>query len=136
MNQYQHYVYTHRVPETEEVIYVGMGTSNRAWLMGSGHRNPDHKEYLLELLKEGYLPYDWVRIEVRSCSKQEARDIEVSLIKKYDPYFNSQKGIGSYVNQEQKEQVKQLKSQGKLNTEISKILGISLMTVWRYLYVY
>lgn len=76
-----YYVYLHRCPQSSEVFYVGMGKAGRAWECGS--RSAIHKDKLLELVKSGYTPADFVELEVTGLSKQEATALEAALIKSH-----------------------------------------------------
>lgn len=73
-NQNLYYVYTHRHPETREIFYVGMGQKSRAW--DSSTRNRDHKKVLLDYMLQGYIPEDFVQIEARNLTFDEARNLE------------------------------------------------------------
>lgn len=85
MNQY--YVYKHVDPETKELMYVGMGKGSRAYATKTvkvkqaayGHRSPEHAFHLEALLKDGYLPHEWIEFVERSLTKRQALKIEKEL---------------------------------------------------------
>lgn len=77
-NQNLYYVYTHRRPETGEIFYVGMGQKSRAW--DCSMRNSDHKQVLLDYISRGYIPEDFVQIESRNMTLEEARALERQML--------------------------------------------------------
>lgn len=87
-NKYN-YVYLHVHPETQEVVYVGMGTAERAWEVKRREVKVDHYQWILELLSKGYIPSDWVQIELQGLDRKEAQEKETELINLLGPRFNT-----------------------------------------------
>lgn len=134
---YQNYVYLHINPINNEVIYVGVGTKDRAWhYRVSMSRHKEHTKFLNYLTEQGHIPSDWVEVVERGLSKEDARLVEKRLISKYNPTFNTHKGQGSCINMQMKEKALQLKEEGIVGSQAAKQLGCSIMTAWRYQYVY
>lgn len=136
---YQTYVYIHKDPETENVIYVGSGTKDRAWhFRVSMSRSKEHTSYLNKLSAQGYIPSDWVEIISRNLSKGDGKKLEIELIERYNPIFNkNHKGAGKSVkNPNLIKEAKDLKNKGIVGIAAAEILGISIMTTWRYQNVY
>ena len=80
------YVYAHIEPLTGEWVYVGKGTSCRAFrATGSGHRDVDHSKWLEDHYNRGYIP---VRFIDNELSKEDAHAIEKRLIRLHKPRFN------------------------------------------------
>ena len=135
------YVYEHFNPETHEVVYVGEGTGQRAWMCRGGyanakygHRSPEHTEYLNGLMAKGFLPCNWVRIVRRGLSKSEARTIEQELVREKVPRFN--RPLGKKLLKLTSKRLKiaiQLRATGLSYKDVAEHLGVSSMTVHRAL---
>lgn len=139
------YVYLHIHPETEEVVYVGHGTNERAWRCTAlkttttedsiyGHRSREHADWCQALILEGYVPNDWVQIIERSLDKTYACKLEQKLIREIKPKFN--KAMGQKLlklNKKQLEKAENMRSQGYFYTNIADELKVATMTVWRAL---
>lgn len=82
----KHYVYAHILPETGEIIYIGVGTRERAY--ASSHRKEPHLKVLNNLMDAGYTPSDYVVILAQGLSKSEAHTVELSLIDTIKPMMN------------------------------------------------
>lgn len=136
-NKY-YYVYKHIDPVTDELLYIGMGSKDRAWhYRVSMSRHKMHMAHLDNLTKAGYLPSDWVNIEQKNLTKEEAKILEKRLIQEYKPKFNYQDvGGNPRINKDMKNKAQELKSQGITGSKAAKALGVSIMTTWRYQYVY
>lgn len=134
----KYYVYTHTDPQTKELLYIGMGTKDRAWhYRVSMSRHRSHMEHLNKLTEAGYLPSDWVNIEHRNLTKGEAEITEKRLIQEYKPKFNYQYiGGNPRINQDLKTKAQELKDKGVLGRKAAEELRVSIMTAWRYQYVY
>ena len=67
------YVYLHVCPKTKEVVYVGKGTSGRAWDVTRARAGyEEHQQWMLSLIAEGFLPHEWVEILHRGLTESEA----------------------------------------------------------------
>ena len=85
----QYYVYQHTDPETGEILYVGMGSYERAWLCRGSNRKKNHQERLNELFALGYTMQDVVSIMASYLNKEEALRLELTKIEKFKPKFNN-----------------------------------------------
>ena len=57
-----HYVYCHKNPLTDEILYVGRGSGERAYHYkgrASG-RSKVHTDLLVKLNHMGFVPHEWV----------------------------------------------------------------------------
>lgn len=133
----RYYVYRHVEPITGEVLYVGSGSKDRAWhYRVSMSRSREHMDYLDALTSDGYLPADWVEIIARNLSKEAARSEEQKWIDKLQPPFNKHKGPGSMIDKKVVATAQELLSRGVVGREAAEKLKCSVMTAWRYQYVY
>ncbi len=96
-----YYVYIHVDPATKEVLYVGKGTRHRAWVYQESkwtknekYRSQPHLRRLCKLVRDGFLPGDWVKIVERSLTNRQALDREKEYIKKLSPTYNAKFGTG------------------------------------------
>lgn len=81
----KHYVYLHRIPETNEVFYVGLGKYNRCNQVSKGNRN----KYWINI----YNKYGrTVEVVEKDLTLDEAKSLEVEYIKYYSPKCNLTKG--------------------------------------------
>lgn len=87
----RYYVYLHRHPCTNEIVYIGMGQNDRAWAITSKARGQDHREFLNELTNLGFIASDWTEIVKRQMTRQAAYDYERELISQHLPVFNKDK---------------------------------------------
>lgn len=132
-----YYVYTHFDPDTKEILYVGMGSNDRAYRMLSGQgkkysdRHPDHHKYLDSLYNKGYLPHEWVSIEENLLTKEKAFDIERKLIKELNPIFNRKYGPVKILTDDQVNKIKKLHDQKYSYDKIGEIFNCSRSTVYR-----
>jgi Holliday junction resolvasome RuvABC DNA-binding subunit len=85
----QYYVYQHIDPETGEILYIGMGSYERAWLCRGSNRKKNHQERLNELFSLGYTMQDVVSILASYLSKEAALSLELTKIEKFKPKFNN-----------------------------------------------
>jgi hypothetical protein len=85
------YVYVHydprkvRVGETaqiDHVVYVGKGTRARAWV-DMRVSSPDHRRWLRDLQNAGFSPDEFVKIEKRKLTSDQAIRYERELIALY-----------------------------------------------------
>ncbi len=130
------YIYFHRCPVTKELLYIGIGETDRAWLFKANHRSTEHKKYLYNLRKEGYLPSDWVQIHSKFHSRAEARKLEKELILKLNPKFNIHRGLGSMANLSRQKEARKLREEGLSYKQIAAKMGIYPASVWRYVNYY
>lgn len=71
------YVYLHKDPLTEEVVYVGKGKYGRAWdVTRSRGNSKEHQTWMQKLSLSGYLPCDWVTILEKNLSEAQAFSLE------------------------------------------------------------
>jgi len=85
----QYYVYQHIDPETGELLYIGMGSYERAWLCRGSNRKKNHQERLNELFALGHTMQDVVSIMANGLSKEAALSLELTKIEKFKPRFNN-----------------------------------------------
>jgi hypothetical protein len=98
------YVYVHYDPRTirqgeseqiDNVVYVGKGTRARAWV-DMRLSSPDHRRWLRDLQNEGFSPDQFVRIERRRLTPEQALNCERELVGFYRTkgalLFNKEKG--------------------------------------------
>lgn len=136
-----YYVYEHVEPITDEVVYIGHGCLERAWTCRSGrgktysggHRKPEHSDWCLELMNSGLTPADWVKILYQGLCKSEANKLEHKLIDKYRPRFNYQIGDNYKLSDVERAKAFDLRESGLYYHQIGIELGVSTMTIWRYL---
>ena len=135
-----YYVYFHIDPETDEIVYIGSGTGERAWcvrpgkkLKGGGHRKPEHSFWCYQLMDAGLTPEDWVYIKQRGMTRIEARQYEEQLIKKHKPLFNYKRGVNFILSDEQVIECFDLRDLGYSYSAIAQKINTSTMTVWRRL---
>ena len=82
------YLYAHILPETGEIIYIGIGTEARAWT--THKRSAPHKKIIDNLLTKGYSPADYVCVIAQGLSDKDARLLEMSTIRTLLPILNQQ----------------------------------------------
>ena len=85
----QYYVYQHIDPDTGELLYIGMGSYERAWLCRGSNRKKNHQERLNELFSLGYTMQDVVSIMASGLNKIDALNLEFTKIEKFKPKFNN-----------------------------------------------
>lgn len=86
----KYYVYQHVDPKTGEILYIGKGSYERAWLCRGNNRNPEYTKYLNEFLDNGYTLSDIVTILHKGLTNDEAENLESEIIQKIQPRFNRQ----------------------------------------------
>lgn len=139
------YVYLHFDIDDGSIVYVGVGTGERAWEWRSNKRSTPHNNLLEYYLEQGYVPSDWVSIVEASLTNEEALKLETELIEQYKPKFNKLKN-NDYVSPRWKfsevhEFAKSLKKQGYSYSNIAYLLGGNeskshTMSAWRMCNVY
>ncbi len=136
-----YYVYIHIDPQTREILYVGEGSGQRAWMcLGGysevryGHRSPQHARAIQELMKRGFLPCDWVHIIHRGLTKSEARRKEQEVIRKLSPRFNRPMGKKLLkINGAKLNKAVRLRASGLSYREVADQIDVATMTVYRVL---
>ena len=83
-----YYVYHHKDPRNNSVMYVGLGQYDRAWCIRQTQRSKKHHEWIKELFLLGYTPNDFVQIVHNQISKEEATKKEKEDIDSLKPAFN------------------------------------------------
>ena len=131
-----YYVYTYR-ERNDVVSYVGKGIKGRAWhvgyMRGDTQERHDWKE---EQMKQGRLPCDWVSIEARCLTENEAFNLETKLINLHKPKLNRAKNPkhkSSKINEEGLGFAKLLRQMGYSYKNIAKLVGGTTMTIHRAL---
>jgi len=85
----QYYVYQHTDPETGDILYIGMGSYERAWLCRGSNRKKNHQEKLNELFALGYTMQDIADIKASGLNKADALQLEFNKIEQFKPKFNN-----------------------------------------------
>jgi len=98
------YVYIHFDPrkvrpedknQIDHVVYVGKGTRERPWVDRRIYSGA-HRRWLRDLQYQGFAPDEYVRIEFRKLTEEEALKLEQQLLKFYRDkgvlLFNREKG--------------------------------------------
>lgn len=137
--QYQQmfYVYFHVDPSSGDIVYVGSGTKERAWLARASNRqNEEHLAWLRNIETLGHTPDEYVTIVFKSSVKREVLDRETQLIEELKPRFN--KTLDKWwwcltLTEEQLEEAKELRKENMSYKNIAAVIGTSTMTVWRAL---
>jgi len=128
----KYYVYWHRDPTNLKILYVGYGSSSRAWMYTTPFRSQEHTEYLENLYLNNYLPDDWVVVVQRGLTKFEAMQIEREQIKLHNPIFNKIAGESILkVTPEILEKACDLRAEGLSYSAIADRLNLSTMTIHR-----
>jgi excinuclease UvrABC nuclease subunit len=135
----QYYVYQHTDPETGEILYIGMGSYERAWLCRGSNRKKNHQERLKELFAIGYTMCDIVMIIQSGLDKAAATNLEHKHIEKFKPKFNNSKNPNwkypSKFADEVVSMVKALKEMGYGPQNTAFLMGgdknKNAMTMWR-----
>jgi hypothetical protein len=145
VKQLPKYVYLHTNIDTGEVIYVGVGTGERAWEWRSNKRSKEHNELLRSYLEQGYAPNDWATVVKSNLSSEEAVQMETEFIKQYLPIYNKSKNP-DYVSDKWKfnevhKFAKSLREMGYSYSNIAFLLGgagtrTNTMSAWRMCNVY
>jgi hypothetical protein len=130
-----YYIYFHVHPKTQEVLYVGYGSYERAWnFKRFTSRSKEHAEELIALYNEGYTPNDWVVLQETNLLKEEAKYKETQLIDEYRPKYNVAKNKSIYkgsFSKDVRDFVFNLRSCGFSYNQISFLCGGQETTVAR-----
>jgi len=135
----KYYVYQHADPKTGEILYIGKGSYERAWLCRGNNRNPEYSKHLNTFLDNGYTLSDIVTILHKGLTNIEAEHLESDLIQKIQPIFNKQQtSKWSYpkkFSDEVVNMVKALKAMGYGPQNTAWLMGgdknKNAMTMWR-----
>jgi len=138
----KYYTYLHIDPETDEVLYVGMGQGTRAYYFGTnpsdktryGHRDAEHSAHLTRLYESGLLPHEWVEFVENHVDKETAKATEKEFIEKCSPKYNKKAGIKSLLFSEQEViAIQQMRNDGMIYRHIAEEMGCSTMVIYRIL---
>ena len=130
-----YYVYHHVDPITSEIVYVGKGCHGRAWdVTRCRNTHKEHQDWMKELCVLGYIPTDWVKIEHKNLSENEALRLEKEYFHtKGQPIFNRQSGEKNHQSKITDEQAREIylltKQKTMLHREIADLYGISRTAV-------
>ena len=135
----KYYVYQHADPETGEILYIGKGSYERAWLCRGNNRDPKYTKYLNTFLDNGYTLSDIVTVLHKGLKNTEAEKLESKLIKEIQPIFNKQQtSKWSYpkkFSDEVVSMVKALKQMGYGAQNTAWLMGgdktKNAMSIWR-----
>ena len=134
----RHYVYSYRDYDGN-IVYVGHGCDSRAWFCGAMTGDTkERQEWKKEQLRGGRLPCDWVVIEERNLTKEEASNLETKMIKGAQPILNRlhtnhyNPSFKKWTD-EHTEVARELRDQGYSYKKIAENLDVTTMTVWRNL---
>jgi hypothetical protein len=127
------YVYKHICPDTGEVVYVGIGTGNRAWTAGKGTgrthnknglRTIEHADWMNGHFNNGVNPIEFVGCNL---SRKDARAIESREIDNHQPRFNKM-GTDAYrhskaeTTKDEALECRRLRSKGLSYLSINRIM--------------
>ena len=136
-NEYIYYVYKHVDPRTDDLIYIGHGCRGRAWIHGSKKtclRSQEHLDHLEDMTSDGFIPSEWVKIEIQGLSKSDACQLEQELIRDLNPRYNKPQGKHLLkLTPEDYLLCKELRETGMYYNQIADEVGVSTMTVYRAL---
>lgn len=134
-----YYVYAHF--DNDAIVYIGIGTSCRAFRAAGGHRHSDHSSWLNKQYESGSNPVEFIAVQL---TKRKALLVEKEWIAHYKPAFNKMHNPNfkhEGILDKCKNVVTGLRDMGYSYTHISYLIGgdssISrenkkAMTVWRY----
>lgn len=128
-----YYLYRHVSPEDETVVYVGVGTKDRAWQYQN--RQPDHKNWLDQLFEQGFTLDAIVQIDETSLSKEQALEIELGRINDLKPTYNRnfrRNGVCK-LDEMSFERAKCMREDGFTYKSIAEELRVATMTIHRAL---
>lgn len=140
-NENRFYVYKHVDPDTGDLLYLGKGSGQRAWMcLGGyddtryGHRSREHAERLNGFMDKGYLPCDWVVIVERGLTSSAAMKKEQELIRTLKPLFNRVLGKKiCKVNLAGLVRMREMRLRGQSYKTIADQFHISTLTAYRAL---
>ena len=87
----QHYIYNHVDPKSGDIVYVGLGQTDRAWNSHKTDRKQNHYLWLHEQINQGHTLDEIVRITHKNLTREEAEKIESQGIEQLTPKFNALK---------------------------------------------
>ena len=132
-----YYVYSYR-DEDNKTVYVGKGRGDRAWktnrVGGEAEHCAERLEWKEEQLSKGRLPCDWVVIEQRGLTSEEALEAEKALTNALQPLLNKTNVIHTpFWTAERVDAVVNEARKGISGSEIARRLEITHSTVCRKL---
>jgi hypothetical protein len=132
-----YYVYQHKDPITDEIIYIGHGCRGRAWTHGSDKtvlRSQEHLAHLEKMTREGFIPSDWVSILISGLLKTDACKREQEYIRTLQPTYNKPQGKQNLkLTPEQFTLCQKMREDNMFYHQIADEIGVSTMTVYRAL---
>ena len=129
-----YYIYYHIDPTTDEIMYVGHGYKDRAWICGSTTRGPEHQKWYMNLINMGYLPDSIVELVETGLTKSDACQKEQEIIRRIDTAFNKPQGLQNLkMSDELRGTAQHLRAEGLFYREIAARLNLSTMTIYRAL---
>jgi len=81
-----YYVYHHVDPRTKQIMYVGLGTQERAWMIRN--RSKEHIQWVNELYDCGFTLNEFVFIKEKKLNKKAAMEKEKEDVGVFNPVFN------------------------------------------------
>lgn len=132
----QFYVYTHKDPATGEIVYVGKGTRERAWICRghtAGGRSAEHAQWLNHIHERGYTMLDVVSIVESNMEKSPALKKELEMIDALRPLFNKNFSYPrTAVSKAEACAIRELYSKGQCSMSfLANSYGTSTMTIQR-----
>lgn len=129
----KYYIYYHVEPLTEEIVYIGIGTYDRAWQVNN--RSKEHKEWLRQKYNESWLLDVLVWIVDMDLPKEQALIEELKYIDDHRPRFNKNYKLNAVckLSKEDFELATQLRKEGMYYKDIAAELKVSPMTIHRAL---
>jgi hypothetical protein len=118
-----YYVYLHKNPETDEIVYVGKGCHGRAWVVTRGKKtSKNHQDWMKSMGEKGFIPCDWVVILQKNLTEHDAFKIETNWMHvNGQPKFNRTGGEKNYQAKLTDEQAREIFNRAK--TELHKNLA-------------
>ncbi len=128
-----YYVYFHVDPESEDIMYVGIGTKDRPWVMRNRHK--DHLDWLERVHEDGFTMGDIVSLEHRDLSRAKALKLELHYINELEPLLNrnDKPNKALVLTKDQVKQAVSLREDGWSYKRIAKEFGVATMTIYRLL---
>lgn len=131
-----YYTYMHIEPDTMNIVYIGVGTKDRAYTTRSTQRsNKEHVQWLRQMETAGYTPDEYVIILDKYRDREQALTEERDLIEEHQPRFNKI-GVTPHhwcmtFSPEEVKMIKDLRAEGISYAQIARELGRSATGVWR-----
>ena len=151
----KYYVYAHVDPVKGDVVYIGMGSGQRAWMMRTstgagpqyGHRSAEHFNWFQKLETMGYTLHDIVSILETNLTKEQARVTEKWYLNKVNDKVLFNRDGNKHFSLQRKNKVLRsfyisLREMGYSYSHIAYLCGAEsqhsrenkkAMSVWRYI---